>query len=98
MRRASHSHHVPHVGFPHSEPTTSISAVNTTPTSADAPASRSQVVLRVRGTSHRIDASAVTPNARYASHAHGTCRYEQAHRLEALVLARRRDVQREDTR
>src|SRR5215471_14740375 len=77
VRRASHSHHVPQVGFPQSDPTASISAVNTTPISADAPASRSHVVLRVRGMSHRIDASAVTPNARYASHAHGTCRYSR---------------------
>jgi len=41
-------------------------------TSADAPASRSQDACRVRGTSHSTDAIAVTPNARYASHASGT--------------------------
>ena len=40
----------------------------------DAPARRSQIGRRVRGTSHRIDASAVTPKARYAIQAEGTCR------------------------
>src|SRR6476469_8659797 len=77
VSRASHSHQVPQVGRPHKEPTTSIIAVNSTPTSADAPASRSQDAFRVRGTSHSTDAIAVTPNARYASHAHGTWRYSR---------------------
>ena len=74
VRRASHSHQVPHVGRPQSDPSTSVSPVNTTPTSADAPASRSQAVDRVRGSSHSNDASAVTPKARYAIHAVGACK------------------------
>ena len=46
-----------------------------TPSSADAPARRSQTIERVRGQRNSAEPSAVTPNARYASHAAGTCRY-----------------------
>ena len=74
VTRASHSHHVPQIGRPQNEPIASVRPVKITPTSADAPASRSHVVDRVRGHSHSADATAVTKNARYASHAAGTCR------------------------
>ena len=74
VSRASHSHHTPQTGRPQSEPSTRVSPVKITPTSADAPASRSHVTRRVRGTSHRIDETAVTKNARYAIHAVGTWR------------------------
>ena len=52
-----------------------MSAVKITPSSADAPATRSQTVARVRGHSHSAEPTAVTPNARYAIQAAGTCRY-----------------------
>ena len=42
VRRASHSQNTPHVRRPHSAPTTSVMAMNSTPTSALAPARRSQ--------------------------------------------------------
>ena len=74
-RRASHAHQMPHTGRPHSEPRTSVNAVKITPSSAEAPATRSQTVARVRGHNQSADPSAVTPNARYAIHAAGTCRY-----------------------
>jgi len=41
-----------------------VSAVKITPISADAPATRSHTVARVRGHSHKAEPSAVTPNAR----------------------------------
>ena len=46
--RASHAHHTFHTGRPHSEPSTSVSPVNSTPISAEAPASVSQAWARVR--------------------------------------------------
>src|SRR5262245_45880932 len=72
---ASHAHHTPHTGRPHNEPSTRVSAVKITPSSADAPAMRSHTVARVRGHNQSAEPSAVTPNARYAIHAAGTCRY-----------------------
>ena len=48
MRRASHTQYVPHETEPHSEPVTSVKAMNSTPISADAPAMRSHVSERVR--------------------------------------------------
>src|SRR5437879_645141 len=47
--RGSHVHHVPHTGFPQRDPSAMASAVNSTPTSAEAAARRSQrVPQRVR--------------------------------------------------
>ena len=56
-RRASHAHQTPQTGLPQSEPSTSVSAVNSTPSSADAPASRSQTSERVRGQRKSADAT-----------------------------------------
>ena len=42
MRRASHSHQVPQAILPQMDPVARVSPVNTTPTSAEAAASRSQ--------------------------------------------------------
>src|SRR5712692_8760239 len=65
-RRASHAHQTPHTGRPHREPNTRVRAVKRTPSSADAPASRSQTGDRVRRHKYSAEDSAVTPNARYA--------------------------------
>ena len=51
-----------------------VNAVKITPSSAEAPATRSQTVARVCGQSHSAEPSAVMPNARYAIHAVGACR------------------------
>ena len=48
VSRGSHVHHTPHTGLPHSDPRTIVSAVNNTPISADADASRSHLDLFVR--------------------------------------------------
>ena len=49
--------------------------MNTTPTSADAPATRSKPSERRRDSKYDADATAVVMNARYATHADGTCTY-----------------------
>ncbi len=46
VSRGSHTHHTPHVGFPQSEPWASVSAVNTTPISAELTATRSHLGFR----------------------------------------------------
>ena len=50
-------------------------AIKTTPTSADAPATRSKPIACLRLSNQHADAKAVTMNARYATHAVGTCTY-----------------------
>ena len=70
-RRGSHVHHTPHVGFAQIEPATMNSPVNSTPISADATASASNHGRRVQ--SQPMLARNTTTNARYASHAVGTC-------------------------
>ena len=64
VRRASHCHQTPQVGRPQIEPVTSMSAVNTTPTSAADDAKRSHTRERVAGISHSTLATAITPKAR----------------------------------
>ena len=49
VRRASQAHHTPQVGRPQIDPEISVQAVNTTPTSTEAAARRSQNRERVRG-------------------------------------------------
>ena len=60
---------------PHKLPVISVIAMNNTPTSADAPATRSKPSVRCLRTSEKPDATAVVMNARYAIHAVGTCAY-----------------------
>src|SRR5262245_18487618 len=74
VSRASHVHHVPQVGFPQIDPETIVMARNSTPTSAEAWATRSTASDRVAR--YAIDASRRTPKARYSPMmALGTCRY-----------------------
>ena len=70
-RRGSQVHHTPHVGFAQMEPATMNMPVNSTPTSAEATASASNHGRLV--SSHPRLARKTTKNARYASHASGTC-------------------------
>src|SRR5210317_2191144 len=56
-------------------PLTKVTAMNTTPISADAPATRSTPGTRPRATSTHTEQMAVTMNARYASHTDGTWTY-----------------------
>ena len=72
VRRASHVQNVPHEMRPHRLPLTSVMPMNSTPTSALAPAMRSHVRLRVRFHRYATLLTPVTMNARYASHADGT--------------------------
>src|SRR3954469_435556 len=72
-RRGSHVHHTPQVGFAQIDPATMKSPVKSTPISADATASASNHGRRVQ--SQPTDARNTTTNARYASHAGGTCTY-----------------------
>ena len=69
--RGSHVHHTPQVGFAQIEPATMNRPVKSTPISADATASASNHGRRDQ--SQPIDARNTTTNARYASHAVGTC-------------------------
>src|SRR5712692_396424 len=73
VSRASHVHHVPHVGFPQIDPAVIVTPVKITPASADARASRSAASERVQR--YPIEAKNTIPNARYATHAVGTWRY-----------------------
>ena len=68
VTRASHTQNLPHDSRPHSAPANSVSAMKSTPTSALAPAMRSHVSDVVRFHKNANDASAVTPNATYATH------------------------------
>src|SRR5579875_2992666 len=82
VSRASQVHHTPQVGRPHSIPVARVSALNTTPTSTDAAASRSQNSERVRRHRYSRLLSAASPNARQrATHAIGGCRYTRRTRL-----------------
>ena len=46
VSRASHTHQVPHMGLPHSEPVTSVSAVKAAPSGAQHLASMSASFMR----------------------------------------------------
>jgi hypothetical protein len=69
---ASHVHQVPHIGLAQMGPVVSMTALNATPTSADAAAKRSSR----ESLSHRYSALAMptSENASSADHAAGTCR------------------------
>src|SRR5437763_13215779 len=73
VSRGSHVQYVPHTGFPHSEPRKVVSAVNSTPISADACATRSNRIFLV--TRYAMEHANTTPKLRYASHAAGTWTY-----------------------
>src|SRR5882672_7419015 len=73
VSRASHVHQMPQVGFPQIEPVAIVMPVKTTPTSAEACASRSAASARFAR--YAIDATKTTAKARYATHTLGTCRY-----------------------
>ena len=64
VSRASQRQNTPHVSRPHSIPTNSVIAMNSTPTSALAPARRSQPRACLLGNRYSADAKAVTANAR----------------------------------
>jgi hypothetical protein len=61
VSRASQVHHVPHVGLPQIEPVAMARPVKSTPTSADACASRSAAGRR--RTRYTIEAAATTAKA-----------------------------------
>src|SRR5687768_6494412 len=73
VRRGSHVHQIPHVGRPQIEPSASVSAVSSTPTSAAEDAIRSCFGCRF----HRYSTlfTNTTPNASMETHAAGTCTY-----------------------
>src|SRR6266511_6452279 len=73
VSRGSHVHHVPHTGLAQMDPNTMVRAVNSTPTSAEAAASRSHRVRFVLR--YAMLATNTTPKDRYATHADGTCTY-----------------------
>src|SRR5881628_2039281 len=73
VSRGSHVHHVPQTGLAQMDPKTMVSAVNSTPTSAEAAASRSHLVRFVFR--YARVATNTTPKERYATHADGTCTY-----------------------
>ncbi|CAB4599268.1 unannotated protein [freshwater metagenome] len=64
VRRASQVQNVPQVMRPHRLPVTNEIPMNSTPTSAEAPAMRSQVSERVRFQRYAADETPVTMNAR----------------------------------
>src|SRR3990172_10863824 len=45
VRRASHTHHVPHMGLPHSEPVTKVKKVKEAPMTAEAEATLSATFI-----------------------------------------------------
>ena len=69
----SHVHQVPQIGLPQIEPNAMAKAVNSTPTSAEAAASRSHRVFFVLR--YAMLATNTTVKARYANQAEGTWMY-----------------------
>ena len=69
---ASQVHHVPQIGFPQIGPVVSTTVVNSSPTSADASATRS--ARGSRSQRYTTEVTATTPKAMYALSAAGRCR------------------------
>src|SRR5665213_2719437 len=65
VSRASHAHHTPQVGLPQIDPEINVHTLNTTPTSTEAAANRSQTMDRVRGQRYKRLQPAASPKARY---------------------------------
>ena len=75
VTRASHTQKVPHDNRPHNAPAKRVTAMNSTPISALAPAMRSQASERVRRHRYAADDTAVTMKATYATQTVPTCTY-----------------------